>query len=156
RSGRGDGAPLRATRLLTHDPAIRRRPDCSASVSGAPPVVSDKTAGPPADLPRFVGGYLMLDTLGRERLAPMARARHMAAGREVAVTVLKNEWSCLPPYVARLVRDAYAVTPVRHPNLVGLIDVGEAQGRCYFVTELVEGASLEERVETQGPLAPRE
>ena len=80
----------------------------------------------------------------------------MPTGRDVALTVLKNEWACLPSFVARLVRDAYAAAPVVHPNLVRLLEVGEAQGRFFFATERIDGPTLAERLAQQGPLPPRE
>ena len=70
--------------------------------------------------------------------------------------MLKPEWACLPRYVFRLVRDAFAAAQVGHPNLVRLLELGEARGRLYFASELVDGSTLAERVGQQGPLPPRE
>jgi hypothetical protein len=74
----------------------------------------------------------------------------------VALTVLKPEWACLLVFVDRLLRDAFAAAQVAHPNLVRLIEWGEARGQVYFASELVSGRSLVEQVEQQGPLPPRE
>jgi hypothetical protein len=98
----------------------------------------------------------LLQELRRDRLGPVILARHRATGRQVALTVLKPEWACLPRYVFRLVRDAFAAAQVGHPNLVRLLDLGEARGRLYFASELVNGSTLAEQVEQQGPLSPRE
>jgi eukaryotic-like serine/threonine-protein kinase len=119
-------------------------------------VASESGSGPPKGLPRVIGSYRVLQELRRDRLGPVLLTRHRATGREVALTVLKPEWACLPRYVFRLVRDAFAVAQVGHPNLVRLVALGESRGRLHFASELVEGSTLAERVGQQGPLPPRE
>lgn len=113
-------------------------------------------SGPPKGLPRAIGGYRVLRELGQNQLGPVVLACHQATGHLVALTVLKPEWGCLAVFVARLVRDAFAAAQVAHSNLVQLIDLGEARGRFYFVTEIVDGPVLAEQVGQQGPLPPRD
>jgi eukaryotic-like serine/threonine-protein kinase len=119
-------------------------------------VASEPGSGPPKGLPRVIGGYRVLQELRRDRLGPVLLSRHRATGRQIALTVLKPEWACLPRYVFRLVRDAFAAAQVGHPNLVRLLELGEARGRLYFASELVDGRTLAEQVGQQGPLPPRE
>ena len=66
---------------------------------------------------------------------------------------MKPEWACLPRYIARLTRDVLTASLIDHPNLIGVVDHGEAQGRSFFALEYVEGPSLAERVKAQGTLA---
>jgi hypothetical protein len=94
--------------------------------------------------------------MGQDRLGPVLLARHRATGRGVVLTVLKAEWACLPVYVARLARDAYAAMQVGHPNLVRLVELGMARGRVYFASEFVDGGTLARQVRQQGPLPPRD
>ena len=119
-------------------------------------MVSEPGAGPPKGLPRVIGGYRVLRELGRDRLGPILLARHRATGQERALTVLRPEWACLPSFVSRLVRDAFAAAQVGHPNLVRLVALGEARGHVFFASEFVDGRTLAERVAGQGPLPPRE
>ncbi len=114
---------------------------------------SDPASVSPKDLPTVVGPYRVIRELGGGRLGPLLLARHRPTGRLVALRVVKTEWACLPRYIARLNRDAITASLVHHPNLVGVIDQGEAQGRSYFALEYVEGSSLAERVKAQGTLA---
>jgi hypothetical protein len=108
-------------------------------------------------LPRWIGGYSVLRGLGTDRLGAVVLARQRATGRLVALTVLKPEWACLPIFVARLARDAFAAAQIEHVNLVRLIELGEARGRIYIASEVVvEGRTLAEQVAGQGPLPPRE
>jgi hypothetical protein len=62
-----------------------------------------------------IGGYRVLRQLGRDRLGPVLLARHRATGRDVALTVLWPEWACLPVFVSRLARDAFAAAQVGDP-----------------------------------------
>lgn len=46
-------------------------------------------------------------------------------------------------YRATLLREARIVAPLKHPNVVELYDVGEADGRTWLAMEWVDGVSLE-------------
>jgi eukaryotic-like serine/threonine-protein kinase len=119
-------------------------------------VTTEPASAPPRDLPGIIGGYRVLRELGRGRLGPVVLARHRPSGELVALRVLKPEWACLPKYVSRLTRAAFAAAQVEHPNLVRLKDFGEASGRVYFASEFVDGTTLADRVKGQGALAPRD
>ena len=45
-------------------------------------------------------------------------------------------------FSARLLREARAVASLSHPNVVGIYDVGESQGRLYLAMEYVVGTTL--------------
>jgi serine/threonine-protein kinase len=53
---------------------------------------------------------------------------------------------------ARLLREARAAAALVHPNVVAVFDVGEIDGAAFLVMELVEGASLRERMRERAPL----
>ena len=119
-------------------------------------MTSELPAGLPKDLPRIIGGYRLLRELTRSDVGPVLVARDRATGQNVALTVLKPEWACLPAYVARVAHDAFAASHAAHPNVARVRGLGEAVGRVYFASEYVDGTTLEDRVKAQGPLAPRE
>ena len=110
----------------------------------------------PKDLPRIIGGYRVLRELGRGRLGPLLLARRLTSGRVRALRVVRGEWSCLPVYVSRLIRDAHAAAQVVHPNLVPIADLGEAQSRVYIDTDFVYGDTLAKKVESEGAFTPRD
>ena len=49
-------------------------------------------------------------------------------------------------------REARLAGAVRHANVVSVLDVGEDDEGPYLVMDLVEGESLADRLEDQGPL----
>jgi hypothetical protein len=119
-------------------------------------VATEASGGRPKDLPRIIGAYRVVGELGRGRLGAVVRAVQRSTGRTVALRVLRPEWACLPALVARLARDAFAATLVDHPNLVRLIELGEAQGRVHFASEFVDGTALADGGQDLGVLAARE
>lgn len=113
-------------------------------------------AGPPKDLPAVIGAYRVVREMGRGRLGAVVLAVHRPSGARVALRVLRPEWACLPKYVARLTRDAFAAAQVGHPNVARLDEFGESQGRVYFAAEFIDGPSLAATVAETGALtAPR-
>ncbi|HYV49281.1 MAG TPA: protein kinase, partial [Myxococcaceae bacterium] len=55
----------------------------------------------------------------------------------------------------RFRREAAAIARLDHPGLVKVVEVGESQGQPFLVMELVEGESLERRLQ-RGPLSEPE
>lgn len=115
----------------------------------------EPTAAPPKDLPRIIGGYRVLRELGRGRLGPLLLARRGGSGEDVALRVIRPEWSCMPVYVSRLIRTAHAAAHVEHPNLVPILDLGEAQGRIYASSSFVDGITLADRIKAEGLRVPK-
>ena len=79
------------------------------------------------------------------------RARDTRLGRDVAVKVVPDAVADDPSRLKRFEREARATAALSHPNLLTLLDVGEADGRAYVVFELLEGQTLGDRL-GPGPL----
>jgi len=80
------------------------------------------------------------------------RARGTRLERTVAIKILPKEMSADPTRKQRFEREAKAISNLNHPNICTLHDVGSQDGVEYLVLELVEGETLEKRLE-KGPLA---
>jgi len=100
-----------------------------------------------------LGPYRIEAVLGEGGMGQVFRAAHADTGRLVALKVLKPGAANDPEHARRFVREARAAREVEHPNLVGVLDAGEADGRPYLALELVQGQSVDERVRSGGPLA---
>ena len=72
------------------------------------------------------------------------RVDHVTLGRPYALKVLHSEVLQRDPRsIDRFVREARAASRIRHPNIIDVFDFGYlADGRPYFVMELLEGESL--------------
>ena len=74
------------------------------------------------------------------------KAKDARLNRMVAVKVLPEEMNSSSEALARFQREAKAVAALNHPNILSLFDVGEQEGRVYAVMELLEGATLRQRM----------
>jgi serine/threonine-protein kinase len=57
-------------------------------------------------------------------------------------------------FVERFKREASAAAGLQHPNVVGVYDRGEWDGTYYIAMEYLEGRSLKQILQEEGPLAP--
>jgi hypothetical protein len=81
------------------------------------------------------------------------RAHDTRLQRDVAVKVV-HPARASAEYVERLTREARAASALNHPNIVAVFDVGTEGTIPYVVSELLEGASLRQRID-RGPIALR-
>jgi serine/threonine protein kinase len=73
----------------------------------------------------------------------------------VALKVLPTNLSSDPSLRQRLEREAKAVSKLSHPHICTLHDIGHQDGVDFLVMELVEGETLEHRLQ-KGPLPPEQ
>jgi Tol biopolymer transport system component len=101
-----------------------------------------------------VGPYHVLAKLGEGGMGEVYRAKDTRLGRDVAIKVLPALFAEHPDRLARFEVESKAVGQLNHPNVLTVFDVGTHDGTPYLVMELLEGATLRERL-TEGVLAPR-
>jgi len=101
-----------------------------------------------------IGGYEVLGEIARGGQGAVYRVRDPRSGQEVALKVLLDLSD--PDELERFFRESQATARLRHPNVVRVHGVGRDQGRPYLVMDLVEGASLAQRLQRSGPLSERE
>jgi serine/threonine protein kinase len=89
-----------------------------------------------------IGVYEILSPLGAGGMGEVYRARDTRLGCEVAVKLIQVKRAQNPTARDRIDREARIVASLNHPNILALHDIGIAKGAMYFVTELVDGASL--------------
>ncbi len=103
------------------------------------PVRSDADATS-APVPRHIGRFAVLGTLGRGGMGTVYEAFDRALDRRVAVKVLHRDVD--PDSRMRLVREAQALAKLSHPNVVHVHEVGEVDGQAFVAMELVRGKTL--------------
>jgi len=101
-----------------------------------------------------LGPYEIVAPLGAGGMGEVYRARDTRLDRDVAIKVLPETLASDPAALARFEREAKSVAALSHPNILAIHDVGTHAHVMYAVTELLEGASLRERLD-RGALAPR-
>jgi serine/threonine protein kinase len=101
--------------------------------------------------PSRIGRYEILRRLGEGGMGVVYVARDPDLDRQVALKTLKVE-SRDDTARRRFRREARAAARVSHPGVCQIFEVGEDDGELFIIMELLEGASLAERL-VQGPLA---
>jgi WD40 repeat protein/tRNA A-37 threonylcarbamoyl transferase component Bud32 len=102
-----------------------------------------------------LGGYDLLDEIGRGGMGVVYRARQRDLNRSVAVKVLLDAGFASTHQKERFRREAEAVARLKHPGIVAIHEIGESDGVPWFSMDHVEGASLEESAKDH-PLPGRE
>jgi len=74
------------------------------------------------------------------------RARDTRLGREVAIKVLPQAVANDAERLRRFELEARAVASLNHPNIMSVHDIGTQDGTRFIVTELLEGATLREKL----------
>ena len=93
----------------------------------------------------------MVSLLGSGGMGEVYRARDTRLHREVAIKLLPASFSADPERLARFNREAHLLASLSHPNIGAIYGVEEQPGSSALVLELVEGATLADRI-GQGPL----
>ena len=101
------------------------------------------------------GPYEIVAQLGEGGMGEVYRAHDTRLGRDVALKVLHADVAQHADRRTRFEREARAVAALNHPNIVAIFDIGEENGLVYFVSELVEGESLRNRI-ALGPMPVRD
>src|SRR5437660_2530378 len=85
-------------------------------------------------------------------MATVYLARELKHGRQVAIKVLRPEIAAaLGP--ERFLREIELAARLTHPHILALYGSGQAGGSLYYVMPYIEGESLRDRLEREGPLA---
>lgn len=96
--------------------------------------------------------YEILDVVGAGGMSIVYKARDHRLNRNVAIKVLKPEFSNDKNFVTKFRIEAQASAGLTHPNIVNVYDVVDDEGIYCIVMELVEGITLKQYIEQNGRL----
>jgi Tol biopolymer transport system component len=116
-------------------------------------IFDDELAG--ALVGRQIGSYRILSLLGAGGMGEVYRAHDTKLGRDVAFKVVADALLSEPDRLVPFEREAQVLATLNHPHVGAIYGLEEADGVRGLVLELVEGATLAERL-ASGPLPVRE
>jgi eukaryotic-like serine/threonine-protein kinase len=93
-----------------------------------------------------LGPYEIVDLLGAGGMGEVYRGRDSRLGRDVAIKLLPGEFATDADRLQRFEQEARATARLNHPAILAVYDVGVHEGTPYLVSELLQGATLRERL----------
>jgi eukaryotic-like serine/threonine-protein kinase len=96
---------------------------------------------------RVLGNYTLGSLLGRGGTSEVYAGEHRFLGDPVAIKLLRASAA-----TGGLLAEARRTRAIQHPNVVRVLDFGEADGNLYLVMERIAGGSLAARLREHGPL----
>ena len=98
------------------------------------------------------GKYRIERVLGAGGMGTVFGGVHAWTGRQVAVKMLNPDYAADASVVQRFLQEARAAARLDHPNVVDVLDMGQAEdGAVYLVLELMSGSPLTDLV-AHGPM----
>jgi serine/threonine protein kinase len=135
---------------------------CPPPAAPARSVASGSMAGPsavpsalPADVPPELANrpkFKVVRELGRGGMGVIYLAQHRLLDKPVALKVINPAVLDSPEALKRFRAEARAAAQLDHPNIARAYDADQAGPLHFLVMEFVEGLSLAQLLERQGPL----
>ena len=99
----------------------------------------------------LLGSYTIVAPLGAGGMGEVYRATDTRLKRQVAIKVLPSMLAADPERLGRFQREAEVLASLNHPHIAAIYGFEEADGVKALVMELVEGATVADRI-AQGPI----
>ena len=97
--------------------------------------------------------YEIIENVGNGGMATVYRAKDKVLKRDVAVKVLRDEFTTDEEFIRRFEAEAQSAARLTHANIVSIYDVGVDGNLYYIVMELIQGKTLKEIIiKEKGPL----
>src|SRR5262245_55140258 len=100
----------------------------------------------PLDPGSRFGDYEIIGPLGTGGMGEVYRAADRSLGRQVAIKILSGTNTPGSEQLARFDREARLLASLNHPRIGAIFGRAESSGVVGLVLELVEGATLAERL----------
>jgi serine/threonine protein kinase len=121
---------------------------CGSSVRLEPGAT---TTWSPHDGGRTLGKYELLDLVGVGAFGTVYKARDPELNRVVAIKVPRAGHLAGRADLDRFLREARSVAQLRHPGIVPVYEVSQAERLPYLVSEFVPGVTLDDVLSAQRP-----
>jgi serine/threonine protein kinase len=99
-----------------------------------------------------LGGYILLERIGRGGMSSVYRAVAESGGDEVAIKILilDSEQEENAVFRARFEREAQIINDLHHDHILPMLDIGQEDDRFYYVMPLIRGGTLVDLIRRGG------
>lgn len=102
------------------------------------------------------GRYLVLSKVAHGGMSTVYLATDLRLGRNIALKILHPHLATDDAFIARLRREAQSAASLSHPHVVQIHDHGVGPQHAYLVFEFIDGYTLRDVINENGPLSPRQ
>lgn len=103
--------------------------------------------------PKISADYEIEHELGSGGMGVVYLARQKSLHRQVAIKVLRPGRELRQQHVNRFLEEARHLANLRHPHIVSVHEIGDAEGEPYFTMDFIDGEPLSAMI-TRGALTP--
>lgn len=104
---------------------------------------------------RELDRYRVIERVGQGAMGCVYRVEHTILEREHAMKVLFGDLGADNRIVERFKREAKAVSKMRHPNILSVVDFGRtSNGLTFLVMEHAPGVTLQDQINAEAPFPP--
>lgn len=101
---------------------------------------------------KYVAHFKIMRTLGQGGAGTVYLAKDLISKKPIALKVLHSELEDAHDGVRRFLQEAEIGGKLNHPNIVRIIEAGSQGKLRYLCMEYLEGQTLKELIQAQGPL----
>ena len=103
-----------------------------------------------------IAHYRIDGVIAKGNMGVVYRGTDDKLGRSVAIKMMLADRETDPGLRVRFNNEAQALARLNHPNIVRVHDCGEHEGSPYIVMALIEGESLQDRLDREGQFVSRD
>ena len=100
---------------------------------------------------RTIGRYRILEQIGQGGMSSVYRAVEVTTSRTVAIKIISPYLANEAQFQARFEREIKLLRRLQHPNIIPILDFGEAEGLAFIVMPFVASGTLHERLQAGPP-----
>jgi hypothetical protein len=145
----GNGKPPLTVDLVAE--AATLPPPTAATETQVPSAYAEPTQ---EGMPEAIGNFRLVRPLGGGGMGTVYEAIAASSGQRVALKLISPEYASSKESVERFRQEGQLASKLAHPRCVFVLAADEDCGRPYIVMELMSGATLNDLVKKNGPLAP--
>jgi eukaryotic-like serine/threonine-protein kinase len=113
------------------------------------------TSGKPVEPAEIAGRYQVMQRLGAGAFGTVYKAKDKILGRVLAIKTIRLEGmaaqgASLDELLDRFKREAQVSAQLKHPNIVTIYDIGDADGLSYLAMEFIDGIGLDRVIANEG------